>query len=322
MGFGASNILLDEAAMIDDQIESKIFRMLGDNATDNFYLKIGNPFRRNHFYTSFLDPDYFHLNADWKTGLDEGRLTESFIAEAKKKPNFGVLYENKFPNEDLIDDQGYTSLLSQTELERAFIEIPKSAWVGTPRLSVDVAGDGTNQNVWVLRYNNFAKILAKSEKTDTIDNATTTIRLAKEYGVNPRNTTIDKNGIGKGVFDTLTRMGFSCVGVMASERADEGEDETTFVNRRAQNYWRLRDWILAGGKLDPEHKDEWMQILSIKYKAIDNRKIQIMPKLQMAKMGIESPDVSDSLAQSFDQKFAYDPSQTLYDTTSFDAYSL
>jgi len=39
MGFGAPNIVLDEAALVDDDIESKIFRMLGDQP-DNFYFKV------------------------------------------------------------------------------------------------------------------------------------------------------------------------------------------------------------------------------------------------------------------------------------------
>jgi len=61
MGLGASNVILDEAALVDDQIESKVFRMLGDSM-ENFYMKIGNPFRRNHFLKSHLDPKYFTTN--------------------------------------------------------------------------------------------------------------------------------------------------------------------------------------------------------------------------------------------------------------------
>jgi len=322
MGQGSSNLVLDEAALIDDNIEAKVFRMLGDCAEDSFYLKIGNPFRRNHFYKSSIDKNYFHLNVDYQQGIEEGRLTESFVTEAKKKPHFDVLYENKFPDEDMLDDQGYTSLINQSEIERSFTDIPREACVGAPRLSVDVAGEGSNLNVWILRYENYAEILAKADKVDTMDNAVTTIRLAKENNVDERNTFIDKNGIGKGVFDMLHRMNFNCVGVMASEKADEGEDEQMFVNRRAQNYWRLRDWIIAGGRLDEAHKDDWMELLNIKYKAIDNRKIQIMPKLQMARLGIDSPDCIDALAQSFDNKFVYDKKLLEKETEKFDAYSL
>jgi hypothetical protein len=85
MGFGAANVILDEAALIDDDIEAKIFRMLGDKM-DNFYLKIGNPFRRNHFLKSFRDPKYYKINADASIGLKEGRVTEEFLEEARKKP--------------------------------------------------------------------------------------------------------------------------------------------------------------------------------------------------------------------------------------------
>jgi hypothetical protein len=42
MGFGCKNVIEDEAGLIGNEEDSKIFRMLGDS-TDNFLIKVGNP---------------------------------------------------------------------------------------------------------------------------------------------------------------------------------------------------------------------------------------------------------------------------------------
>lgn len=319
MGLGAPNVVLDEASLIDDDIEAKIFRMLGDSM-ENFYLKIGNPFKRNHFMKSDRDPAYHKMNIDYLVGISEGRLNEEFVAEARKKPHFGVLYENKFPEADTIDSRGYTPLITDSELERAFAHLPEEAMIGMQRLSVDVARGGGNFNTYVRRCDNYATLLAKSSQDDTMEIATTTICLAREHNVSALNTFIDDNGVGGGVTDRLRQLRFFCRAVKASESPDDGEDSAMFINRRAQNYWRLRKWILDGGKLDERFRDEWAEILSVKYKATDTKKIQIMPKLMMAREGIESPDVADALAQSFDMEHAFDPREE--ETTTFDPSSL
>jgi hypothetical protein len=248
-------------------------------------------------------------------------MTLEFIEEAKKKPNFDVLYENKFPLADLIDDRGYVTLLTENEFENAIGFIPAEGRIGVPRLSVDVARGGGNFNVWVLRWDNYATLLAKNHDPDTMSVATTTITLAKEYGVYAENVFIDDNGVGGGVTDRLSQLRFFVNPVKSQERADDDEQ---FSNRRAQNYWRARQWIIDGGKLSPEHESDWQELLDIKYRAMDTRKIQILSKILMAKDGIDSPDVSDAFAQGFDQIYAYDPKEAneFVSESSFDRLAL
>lgn len=302
MGHGASHIVCDESSLIDDNIESKIFRMLGDSM-DNFYMKIGNPFRRNHFLKSNNDPKFFTMSIDWQTGLEEGRLTQEFLDEARKKPNFDVLYECKFPAQDVVDDRGFVTLISDDEYERALSFIEPTGRVGMPRLGVDVARGGGNFNVWCLRWDNFATILAKNQDPDTMSVATTTMMFAKEHNVRQENVFVDDNGVGGGVTDRLAQLRFFIRPIKNQESADD----EMYLNRRAQNYWRLRQWIIDGGKLDPKDEKSWVQLLDIKYRAMDSKKIQIMSKILMMRDGIESPDEIDSLSQTYDQIYAYNP---------------
>lgn len=105
LGFGAPNIVEDEAALITDNEHSLVMRMLGDQ-TNNFLCKIGNPFESKHFRDSSEDPIYAKVIIDYHQAIREGRLTPQYIEEMRKLPNFGVLYEVKFPPRDQMDTQG------------------------------------------------------------------------------------------------------------------------------------------------------------------------------------------------------------------------
>ncbi len=293
MGFGAPNVILDEAALIDDDIEAKIFRMLGDHM-DNFYFKIGNPFRRNHFLTDCRDPAFHKINADWKVGWEEGRLNEKFLKEARKKPHFDILYKNKFPAEDAVDDAGFSSLITETEFDRALSK--EEQMFGVKAMGVDIARGGGNYNVWVLRSKNYAKLLAKNRDPDLMSVVGTTIRLARENGVEMNNVSLDDIGVGGGVCDRLREEKHPVNPVKVSESTDDD----IYSNKRAKNYWELKEWINKGGKLCS--KNDWTELLKIKYKENSSGKLQIMSKEMMSRDGIPSPDVADALMLTFDRK--------------------
>jgi len=294
MGFGASNVILDEAALIDDEMEGKVFRMLADNASDYFYLKVGNPFTRGHFLKSFRDHRYWHMNATYEDGIKEGRLTEDYIGMAKGKPNFDILFENKFPAADMVDKDGWTPLLTDEEIEGAMIDelIPI---FGTKRIGLDVAEGGENFNAYVLRGENLAVVLRKDLETNlmmTVGNAT---QILRKLDIPYEELYIDAIGVGSGVADRFLEQRMNIKRVKVSTSAI---DSGNFHNLRAESYWRVRDWIKGGGKLK-KHPD-WWQLAAIKYKVRDSSGAMIIQsKDEMRKKGIESPDVADALMLTF-----------------------
>lgn len=294
MGFGSANVILDEAALIDDDVEAKIFRMLGDQ-TDNFYLKIGNPFKRNHFYKSHRDPLYNTINIDYPQGIKEGRITQEFIDEAKNKPFFDVLYNNIFPDAEAIDDKGYSRLITDKEFDNSTDLIMPEGYFGIPIMGVDIARGGGNSNVWVVRHANYAFIAAKNQDSDLMNTTGAIIKLAKDNKVSMPNVCIDDIGVGSGVVDRLREQRFYVKGVKNSEVA---EDFTKFKNKRAENAWKAKEWLMSGGKL--RVTDDWTDCLDIKYKTDSAGKLQIMPKEEMRRNGIMSPDVFDALCLTFD----------------------
>ena len=121
------NLIEDEAALISDESDAKAMRMVGGFTAfgTDFVTKLGNPFNRNHFLESFKDPSYHKIKVDYTRSLKEkneygeGRITEEFIEEMRKKPYFRVLYDCLFPESDDIDARGWTQLLSEDNIERA-----------------------------------------------------------------------------------------------------------------------------------------------------------------------------------------------------------
>jgi hypothetical protein len=288
MGSGAEICILDEASLIPDDIEATIFRMIAGKK-DAFYCKIGNPFYRNHFLKSWNDDRYKKIFINAEQGLSEGRYTKDFLDEAKLKPHYQVLFDCKFPDADAIDAQGYSQLIKETDVRQSVIQP-----FGEIRMGVDVAEDGGNYNVIILRWANYAKVALKYQTSDTMDLCGRVIQLAKDLDILDRNIFIDSIGVGKGVVDRLYEQRWNVNAVKVSEKA---QDEYQFTNLRSENYWKLRKW-LVNAALEPNK--EWYQLNQIKYKVRDSSgKLMIMPKDEMRKQGIESPDVADALALTF-----------------------
>lgn len=301
MGFGGRNIILEESSLMDDEIDAGTFRMLAGKGEDIFLTKIGNPFYRNHFLKSWEDPDYKKIFINYKIALAEGRYTKRFIEKAKEKPKFDVLFECKFPSIDAIDSRGYSPLLLEEDLK--FID--DIQLFGELHLGCDVAGGGRNFSVIVLRGENGAKLLYRERNSDTMSFVGTILEkkkeIEKEIGckIYPQNILVDAIGLGKGVYDRLNeQLNNSINGVNAGEVPEDKED---FINIRAQMYWRMAEWIKKGGKLIGTRND-WKELLNIKYKIQSDRKVKIMSKEDMLAEGIESPDVADGLALTFAPK--------------------
>src|SRR3989344_3389458 len=291
MGFGSPNIIEDESALIDDDIHAKIMRMLGDS-TDNFLVKIGNPFRRNHFLKSFQSDRYHKIFIDWRQGVDEDRFTDDFIEEMREQAFFDIFYEVKFPDADAVDEQGWMPLLTDLEIERAFVEEDQP--FGQKRIGVDVAAGGRNWSVIVLRSTNLARKLLKNHDPDTMSLTGNVLNFKKEHSVENNNIFVDNVGVGKGTYDRLQEQFREIVGVNGGE---EPQDKVRFANLRAEMFWRAKEWIIKGGKLEKD--EDWYQLSKIKYKTDSSGRLKIMSKDEMLRHGIDSPDFADSFAMTF-----------------------
>jgi hypothetical protein len=142
MGAGAKNVILDEAGLIPDPIESTVFRMIAGKGPDAFYCKIGNPWYRNHFHKTYRDSNYHKVFIDDVRGMAEGRYTTQFLEEARKKPFYDILYQCKFPGESMFDSTGYLALVPESKVQVRPSYGGEVIWIGKRLLGIDPAGNG------------------------------------------------------------------------------------------------------------------------------------------------------------------------------------
>jgi len=285
------NVIEDEAALIGDVLQATVMRMLG-GTKDNFLVKIGNPFNRGHFHRTWVSGTYYRIFIDYQRALDEGRYTKEFVDEMAAEALFEILYGCKFPEEGTIDAKGWLSLLTLSEIERAIVD--EDYILPDRRLGGDIAGGGRNYSVLTLRGYNVAKKIYKENEKDTMVFAGMVVKNANDLEVKESDIFLDAVGIGRGASDRVRELKPKANGVQAGMAAG---DVKKFANLRAEMYWRMREWILTGGKLFRD--DDWNQLGEIKYKVDSGGKIKIMSKEEMLKEGIDSPDVADSLALTF-----------------------
>ena len=222
LGFGAPNVIIDESAFVEDKEFSLVLRMLAGQKKI-FLMKIGNPYFRNHFYKSYRDPDYRKISIDYEQGMREGRLNAEVVRKARDEADFSILYENKFPNEAAQDSKGYSALVSEADLDRAYLDDEQFPFIGNGVLGFDVAGAGRNYSTIVYRAENAAKLIWREKTHDTMVIASKVVEFSQKLSVGAASIAGDDVGIGKGVCDRITELLGVYPGVNVGTSAEDKE---------------------------------------------------------------------------------------------------
>lgn len=315
-GQGARNIVEDEAALIPDDLQAMVMRMLGGHK-DSFLLKIGNPFYRNHFYRTSKSKKYHHIRITWEQAVAEGRLTMEFIEEMRHEPFFDVLYDVQFPPDDEVVTGGYRRLFSDELISNALItqeqyeamldqeesvtlESGIRVLAGERRLGGDYAGGGSDRSSYTLRTPQVMKLIETNKIDDTMQQVPITEKHMDDYDVMAANTGVDYGGLGQGIGDRLYEKDRYVVKVMFGGKSSE---PTKYKNARAEMYFRFHDWLKEGGKI--VDSPEWQELAVVYYKTDSSGRFQIEPKEDLKKrlkelgLTVTSPDVPDSGALTF-----------------------
>ena len=297
MGFGGNRLVLDESSLIPDNLYSTVKRMLGGyKYEDTFMLEIGNPFYRNHFLRTWEGVRYHKIFIDYHQGLEEGRYSPEFIDEMREEAFFSVFYDCKFPDESEIDLDGYRLLMPSSDVSKSIIPANTNEVSKTARLGVDV-GAGADLSVFVMRDENVAWVEHASKSRDTMGVVSEIESIIEKYHLAPENVFIDDIGIGRGVTDRLKekqlKVNAVAVGAIAM-------DKVRYGNIKAENYWGIKQWLDAGGKLI--QNDSWSQLSWIKYKVNTDKVIMIQPKDELKKTTGKSPDFAEALMLTFTRK--------------------
>ncbi len=282
MGFGGDVIIMDESVLIDEEVYNKrIFRMLGDNPGSKL-IELSNPWHdKNHFGKHWKSERFHNIRIDYKQAIEEGRVTEEFIQEAKEnntKNEFKVLYEAEFP-EDTED-----TLIKWNWIEEAIDK--KLDFDGKIEYGLDVAREGNDLTV-------LKKILKGDEYVKELDTWSWQQQKTMQTVGKVRNIVgdsdlikVDEIGVGGGVVDRMEELGMNVKGVKVSQSPDQ--EKHRFSNKKAQYYFDLRSLLEEGRISLTEHDTTINELDSIRTDFTSTGKLKIIDPNK-------SPDFSDAL---------------------------
>jgi len=106
---------------------------------------------------------------------------------------------------------------------------------------------------------------------------------------------IDETGLGGPIVDRLNQLGWMVNGVNFGAKAT---DEKHYVNRVAEMWARMRQWLMSGGSIhsDPQLETE---LTEREYSHDSKDRLVLESKDQLKKRGMSSPDWGDALALTF-----------------------
>lgn len=297
-------ILFDEASLIAD----KIFEVTeGAMTTPNaLWFAFGNPTRN----TGAFAECFGRMKHRWRTWQIDSRT-------AKKA--------NKRQIQQWVDDYGEDSdfvrvrvrgvfpragsmQLISSELVRQAMEREPSGFEDAARvMGVDVARHGDDQSVITRRQ---GLKMWPQERLRIADLALLGDRVAERIAeFDPDGVFIDVTGMGWGLYDYLRRkLGPRASILYAVQVGEAAIEDRKHYNRRAEVWWRMRDWLVEGGCL-PKHQfgrgeDEFdaeleADLTGIEYGYDNRERVQLEKKEDMKERGLASPDGGDSLAITF-----------------------
>ena len=313
-GLHAAHIMLlgDEASGVPNEIFSTAEGSL--TGPNTLVLLFSNPTRlEGYFYDTHLGEDaknwqHFSFDSTHSPIVKQAYIQRiiSKFGEDSDEYRFRVL--GQFPKAGGMQD-GWLPLIDPTSLSY----VPDTGPFTNPKLGVDPAGAGINKTAHVIRDSFKAKVMNLEDRSTPKSVAERTLTLMTHYHIPANRVIIDSFGTGANVSQEIALADHSRVfAINVGERADDPE---RYMNIKSELYWRLREWLIAGGQL-VRHPD-WKQLLTIKYKRTATGKIQIMSKEEMIKNGYQSPDCAEGLALSFfgdNSKGASRPTNQLSDS--------
>ena len=111
---------------------------------------------------------------------------------------------------------------------------------------------------------------------------------------------VDGTGVGGGVVDTLATLGVRVYEVQFGSRADGLNPTAKYMNKRAEIWGEMRDWLKNGaipGRV--ADRDLIEELSAPTYTITTKDQIQLESKEMMKRRGVSSPDFADALACTF-----------------------
>ena len=240
-------IQADEASGIAEEIFKTGTGALSEK--DTLVILISNPTRligyfydtHNKFKHSWQVFQFCSL--DSPIVYEKSDLIEQIKAKyGEDSDEYRIRVLGEFPKADAVDEKGYVPLLLEEDLRFTNDNVK----LRTPYLGIDPSGEGSDTTAFVGRDNFRAKILASEKISNPMTIAEKATTLADLYGLDGDSIVVDNFGVGANVG---MEMAHANLWVNAINVGEKAIDDSRYVNRRAEGYFMLRNWLRSGGEL-------------------------------------------------------------------------
>jgi phage terminase large subunit len=230
-----------------------------------------------------------------------------------------VRADGEFPKQD--DD-----VLISLELTEAALQRDHTPGIGPRRLGVDVARNGDDRTVLLLRQGPVVEQIAVHSKQDAMATVGHVMQAAQAWRADE--IYVDIIGVGAGVYDRLQelaaegKLSAAVYGVNVAEaapprQADEGAQGKSLRDYLWLMMWR---WLRVEAPAFAADRDACEdlagELSSVKYAPDSHGCLVIESKDHMKARGLRSPDLADALGLTF----APTPVLPLYATPVFDTH--
>ncbi|MCI9099707.1 MAG: DEAD/DEAH box helicase family protein [Lachnospiraceae bacterium] len=317
-GFHEDNMLfiVDEASGVADPIMEAILGTLsGEN---NKLLLCGNPTKTSGTFFDAFNSDLKLYKVHTVSSLDSPRTNKDNIDALIRK--YGedsnvvrVRVKGLFPSQE--DDVFISSELVDQCSSRIY-ELPEGKGMPHVIIGVDVARFGDDETVIYRNFKGHLKLARKRHGQNLMATVGDIVKIYKDtlkafpdyHGKIYVN--IDDTGLGGGVTDRLREVKIEqnlkkmyIIPINAAERIETdtkaGRDAAERYNDLTTHMWAVLRELF--GEKDVVLKDDVetvAQLVTRKYTMTSNGKLQLEPKKELKKRGLDSPDRADALALS------------------------
>ena len=296
-GLYYDGVIMDEVAQMRPEVWQEIVRpALADR--QGWAVFIGTPKGANLFQQLYelARQEQKAGNPDWCAMLYRVDQTHA-VSDKELEALKAEMSENSFRQEFLCDfaaasDDVFIPLpLAQQAVNR---EMDNTMYQHAAIvLGVDVARFGDDRSVITVRQ---GLMLLEQKSYRGLDLMSLASRLAqKAEEVDADAVFVDGVGVGAGVVDRLRQLGMNVIDAQAGAKA---LDPSKYVNRRAEMWQAMRDWLRDGGSI-PDDQELIADMTGLTYSFAPGGQIKLESKDDLKKRGLPSPDTADSLALTF-----------------------
>jgi len=284
--------VLDEYAQIKKEIWDEIIRpALADR--EGWAIFIGTPKGQNAFYEMYQRAQ---REESWFSCLyrvdESGVLPQSEIDDMSRDMTEMAIRQELYC--DFSASASDVVIPIDLVTQGAARELTAADVRGQPVvMGVDVARFGDDATVVTIRQGLHCMRQQVFRGLDTMQAADRVIVAMRQYS--PAAVYIDVGAMGAGVIDRLRQLHYT---VTEINFAGQAMDSDRYANRRAEMYFKCKEWLESGGAI-PNEPTLKAELSVVEYKFTPSGKIQLEPKDKIKEKIGKSPDLADSLVLTF-----------------------